>query len=242
MMDDIGERIKQEMSENKQLMDALTACHEKLDGLYLAQDVYLERIRNDKVEIERLREEVDAIKKERDEAKEYVAKLQLTFKGHVYIKNEEWAEVHRKIAKRDREIERLHAELQTFEHGYVAKLGEIGRLKAELDDAKLEQAWAERNAAVAELHNYKEVSQAREAKLREALEKIATNTIHWYASIQDAKAALALPADDTALQEAIRQAKQEVLLEAAEAVSHQNFRNGNPWASETIRRLAEELK
>ena len=33
-------------------------------------------------------------------------------------------------------------------------------------------------------------SQAREAKLREALEKIAMNGINWHASVQDAKAAL----------------------------------------------------
>ena len=50
--------------------------------------------------------------------------------------------------------------------------------------------------------------QAREAKLREALTKIANNTIHWYASIQDAKEALAMPTDDTALQEVIMQARQ----------------------------------
>lgn len=46
---------------------------------------------------------------------------------------------------------------------------EIERLRAELNDVSLERAWAERNAAVAELHNYKEVGQAREAKLRGAL-------------------------------------------------------------------------
>jgi Arc/MetJ-type ribon-helix-helix transcriptional regulator len=44
-------------------------------------------------------------------------------------------------------------------------------------------------------------SQAREAKLRDALTKIANNTIHWYSSIQDAKEALALPTNDTALQD-----------------------------------------
>ena len=55
---------------------------------------------------------------------------------------------------------------------------EIERLRAELDDATLEQAWAERNAAVAELHNHKETSQAREAALREALDLLWANANH----------------------------------------------------------------
>ena len=45
---------------------------------------------------------------------------------------------------------------------------------------------------------------AREAKLRDALTKIATNTIHWYKSIKDAEAALTMPVDDTALKEALK--------------------------------------
>ena len=73
-------------------------------------------------------------------------------------------------------------------------------------------------------------SQSREVKLRKALEKIANNTIHWYSSIQDAKEALAIQADDTALQEASRQAKREVLMEALTCTT------------EEIRRMAEELK
>ena len=52
---------------------------------------------------------------------------------------------------------------------------EIERLRAELNDATLEQAWAERNAAVAELHNHKETSKAREAALREALDLLWAN-------------------------------------------------------------------
>ena len=44
------------------------------------------------------------------------------------------------------------------------------------------------------------------------------------------------------IEEWVKQGQREILLEAAEAVSHQNFRNGNPWASETIRLMAEEIK
>jgi hypothetical protein len=123
-----------------------------------------------------------------------------------------------------------------------------------------------------------QVGQARETKLRDALTKIATNTIHWYASIQDAKAALAMPVDDSALKEAlkveyrrgyddgflvgaekgrnfseeIKQAKREVLLEAANIVSQAVGQPGNDWgegytaatkdASRGLRRMAEELK
>lgn len=36
----------------------LTACHEKLNGLNLVQDVYLERIKNDKDKIERMRRHI----------------------------------------------------------------------------------------------------------------------------------------------------------------------------------------
>jgi hypothetical protein len=88
---------------------------------------------------------------------------------------------------------------------------EIVALREELNDATLEQSWAERNAAVAELHNHKETSQAREAKLRDALSSIVEVT---YIEHQDgcatiiaadippsAKEALAMPADDTALKE-----------------------------------------
>jgi hypothetical protein len=72
--------------------------------------------------------------------------------------------------------------------------------RSESCESKLGQL--EANERVIELEQLLAESQAREAKLREALEKIANNTIHWYASIQDAKEALAMPADDTALQEA----------------------------------------
>lgn len=52
--------------------------------------------------------------------------------------------------------------------------------------------------------------------------------------------------DDTALKEAIKQAKREALLEAAEAVVNDAQRIGSDWVSghhaDTLRRMAEELK
>jgi hypothetical protein len=41
---------------------------------------------------------------------------------------------------------------------------ELEQLLAEVNDATLEQAWAERNAAVAELHNHKETSGAEKGR------------------------------------------------------------------------------
>ena len=61
---------------------------------------------------------------------------------------------------------------------YMLAAEEIQRLRAELNDATLEQAWAERNEAVAELHNHKETSQVREEKLREALDLLWANANH----------------------------------------------------------------
>ena len=90
---------------------------------------------------------------------------------------------------------------------------EIERLRAELNDATLEQAWAERNAAVAELHNHKETSQAREAKLRGALQTFieehedCEDSDGWAAymcsidAVHEAENALDMPADDSALKE-----------------------------------------
>ena len=109
---------------------------------------------------------------------------------------------------------------------------------------------------------------AREAKLRKALEKIANNTIHWYASIKDAEAALTMPVDDSALKEAlkaeyrrgyddgflvgaekgrnfseeIKQAKQEALLEAAENEVFELAMAHGFTVADRLRRMAEELK
>ena len=82
---------------------------------------------------------------------------------------------------------------------------------------------------------------AREAKLRKALEKIANSTIHWYSSIQDAKEALAIQADDTALQEAIKQAKREVLLEVADWFDDGYECSAANNVARELRRMAEEL-
>ena len=84
-------------------------------------------------------------------------------------------------------------------------------------------------------------SQAHDAKLRDALEKIANNTIHWYASIQDAKEALTLPADDTALKEAIMQTKREVLLEVAEWFDDGYECSAANNIARELRRMAEEI-
>jgi hypothetical protein len=113
------------------------------------------------------------------------------------------------------EIQRLREDLKVFEDGYSRRLGELTE------------------------------NQAREAKLREALEKIANNTIHWYSSIQDAKEALDMPTEDTALQEAIKQAKREALEEAAKFIEKQSLpdRYSEPCLehfADEIRRMAEE--
>ena len=78
-------------------------------------------------------------------------------------------------------------------------------------------------------------SQAREAKLRDALTKIANNTIHWYESIQAAKAALSLPTDDTALKEllAASQAREVALREALQTFieEHEDCEDSDDWAA-----------
>jgi hypothetical protein len=68
---------------------------------------------------------------------------------------------------------------------------------------KIEQLREQYDLVTTELRNKVAESQAREAKLREALEKISTNGINWYASIKDAGGAL------TALREAIEQAEKQ---------------------------------
>ena len=99
-----------------------------------------------------------------------------------------------------------------------------------------------RFASHADLATERAAGQAREAKLRDALRKISSNTIHWYASIQDAKAALAMPADDTALKDAIRQAKREALIEAADSFDTGFRFSEASWVRDELRRMAGELK
>jgi hypothetical protein len=122
----------------------------------------------------------------------------------------------------------------------------VGRLREGTDKGELTPVGAmcveaanEIERLRAELVNYKEINQAREAKLRECVEEI----VRYAADYEDAPyhkgiAALALPADDTALKEAIKAAKKEALMEAAE------------WFGDTVkgrevkaelRRMAEEL-
>ena len=85
-------------------------------------------------------------------------------------------------------------------------------------------------------------SQAREARLRDALTRISTNTIHWYASIQNAKEALAMHTDDTALKEAIKQAKRKALLEAADWLGTDDNDVELMTAADEIKSMAEALK
>lgn len=86
---------------------------------------------------------------------------------------------------------------------------------------------------VCELEQQLAASQAREAKLREALEKI---DVHYMALPQYACDALTTPADDTALQESIKQAKRDALLEAADTLGF------GKMAEFKLRRMAEELE
>jgi hypothetical protein len=116
------------------------------------------------------------------------------------------------------EIKRLRKDLQVFEDGYSRKLGELAE------------------------------GQAREAKLREALnvlfERYRLLDRHLVIDgcvggvFGAVKEALALPTDDTVLQEVIRLAKREALLEAAEW-----FRaNGMKISMLELRRMAEAQK
>jgi Cft2 family RNA processing exonuclease len=94
---------------------------------------------------------------------------------------------------------------------------EIERLRAELDSASLEKAWAERNAAVAELVNFREVSQAREAKLQDlTIWMTGACDFTEYEYFVANRYLFSAEQDDTTLKEAIKQARREALLEAAE--------------------------
>ena len=135
---------------------------------------------------------------------------------------------------------------------FGALVEEIERLK-EL----LEEAYADADEVlrpyVKRLEDQLAESQAREAKLRRVVEFVAAQAsrdpaLRYNAVVE----ALAIPADDTALKKAIRQAKREVLLEAANIISLAVGQPGNDWgegytaATEDIckglRRISEELK
>jgi hypothetical protein len=89
--------------------------------------------------------------------------------------------------------------------------------------------------------------QASEKVLREALGKIAEIDLNnsWSCQSGMAKAALLLPSDSTALDKAIKQAKQEALLEAADKCV-QNVWTGdfedNCEVADQLRHMAKELE
>jgi len=130
------------------------------------------------------------------------------------------------------ELEKLHDLLGKANALARIRWGEIERLKDERDAAIKEVAKWSREAGA---------SQAREAKLREALEGLVSwvyASAHWGCTplkVIYAQAVLALPTDDTALQEAIKQGQREVLMEAAEW-----FNEGDP-AWYRLKEMAEEL-
>jgi hypothetical protein len=154
-------------------------------------------------------------------------------------------------------VERLRKQdCQTMLDAYDvmdAAADEIERLKAELE-AETQRRWdgnriasdeaaadfnEMRDMAVKEMARWAReagASQAREAKLRELLTQFEL----WESyddpetPIKDALARIG--SDDTALQEAIKQAKREALLEAAEW-----FNEGDPaWSR--LKEMAEEIK
>jgi hypothetical protein len=114
--------------------------------------------------------------------------------------------------------------------------------------AEIERLKAERDAAIKEIGKWSReagASQAREAKLLEALVKCSVQLGNLGYSANHADQALILPTDDTALQEAIKQGQREALLEAAEAIIKDASRIGSDWVSahhaDTLRKKADEL-
>jgi hypothetical protein len=132
------------------------------------------------------------------------------------------------------ELEKLHDLLGKANALARIRWGEIERLKAERDTALSisEQHSDVVNNTIVQLAE----CQAREAKHREALE--------WCGKYEEddhpANQVLALPIDDTALQEAIKQGQREILLKAADFL----FSDGqhNHWAVKELRRMVKELK
>lgn len=129
---------------------------------------------------------------------------------------------------------------------------EIERLKAGLA-AETQRRWDGNRIASAEAAEELAECQAREAKLRTALEmylmpmpdKDTTVMAILIAATETAMQALALPTDNTALKEAIKQAKRDVLLEAAEKFCTMDSAEADwegEWASDHLRRMAEEIK
>lgn len=124
---------------------------------------------------------------------------------------------------------------------------EIESLRAKLTGCEKErmdsiQQELSTSAQNEDLYQQLKESQAREAKLRSALSEYATDECReGWTAIE----ALALPTDDTALREAIKQAKREALMEAAKWFDEMEPYSGtgrDTAAAESLRRMAEELK
>jgi Skp family chaperone for outer membrane proteins len=170
------------------------------------------------------------------------------------------------------EIEKLRTEM----HDLNIRLGlEIGQKNEEIEllreEVKSEQRWASfyaqeslgRQAALESsqamesklrqrLHEVSlswQEGQAREAKLREALDK-ALGCIdgyyrdeHYRTSLDSAFVTSEMAYDDTALKEALKQAKKEALLEAAEWFANMPCSLlARTWPAHYLRVMAEELK
>jgi uncharacterized small protein (DUF1192 family) len=179
--------------------------------------------------------------------------------------------IARMLEEKDAEIERLKAELTKWtdlfsewdspadvHEALIGLNKDMNALKAELSKyqasdemlneccSDLDRRKAERDAAIKEIGKWAReagASQAREAKLREALESLAKlgNGGVFGSSLGNQMAfnAFCLPYDDTALKEAIKQGQREVLMEAADLCE------GYTWADsvqKSIRRMAEEIK
>ena len=122
--------------------------------------------------------------------------------------------------------------------------------------AEIERLKAERDAAIKEVAKWSReagASQAREAKLREALETVKVDLIdgRLFAAVVDTKSwhprvlnAIALPTDDTALKEAIKQGQREILLKAADWWDQDDnlIPRAHSRARKEFRRMAEEIK
>jgi hypothetical protein len=118
----------------------------------------------------------------------------------------------------------------------------------------LDRVEAERDAATADFNEMRDMavkemarwareagaSQARKAKLREAVILCKYAAGHPEKVYGITKNALALPTDDTALKEAIKQGQREILLEAADVLD--TFASKRCGHSDEIRRMADEIK
>ena len=152
--------------------------------------------------------------------------------------------------------------MSTFTHGSIAEdserealkehiaglIAENKRLCEQIETLKVNEGCINKSKEYA--FEDLRACQAREAKLREALEKISTNGINWYASIKDAEAALKAEYErgydcgflvgaekGRNFSEEIKQAKREVLREAANAMAIGAF--NTPYG---LRRMAKEMK